>query len=620
VREEQKVKAMRRAKVLGFMLAVFLCIGLATGLQAADFSGTWKGIYKAAEQTGFSEIEVTVTQNGNSLTGHISGVSGDLTGTVAGNVATVTAQFDGACTGTFTGILNSDGIVSVSNVSSGCTAMLSRNLTDRRCWINLHRHLWRPSGAINGNVWAHCTFEDATAARLVTPLGKEMTMAWDEEAADWLLNIGMLTETQATNLPDGIYYYVVNFGNGTTGTNFSGIAGSFPSEFPKITQPAAGATVDETHALTIAWSKWLSAGSSVSPFIWINAGNQSYSVSAASAQTSVPAYSYDDAAAGDFGVSFGDGSGYSSTKNTVTFSHVWTGSGHYVSPPSVMLGRGTIAGSSEEYFFMSYFEGYQVRSASLVTPKNESIPFVQHDYDGDFWNLSITDQTAPAVFTRFPNGNYQINIEFLDDSTDTRTINLSGSFPAAPVITAPADGDVVDPAADLTISWQRWLTEASDAAMIRVMLQQGSGGPLEAFEIWGENIAADKTSVTIPSNYLFSGQSYKLVVLFLQTNGKTSANIVNFQTPQNACSNPAVKVNSSYYDTIQSACDSAADGNTIRIRSALFNEDIALNRNIRTTLKGGHNCEYNANPGYSAIEGSVAISKGTVTIENLIIK
>ncbi|PKN95915.1 MAG: hypothetical protein CVU43_23415, partial [Chloroflexi bacterium HGW-Chloroflexi-5] len=83
---------------------------------------------------------------------------------------------------------------------------------------------------------------------------------------------------------------------------------------------------------------------------------------------------------------------------------------------------------------------------------------------------------------------------------------------------------------------------------------------------------------------------------------------------------PPVRVTGSYFYTVQTAYNSAGDGNTVQITHGLFYEDILLNRNISTILKGGYNCQYDAITGYGTVNGSVTISNGSVTIANLIIK
>lgn len=87
-----------------------------------------------------------------------------------------------------------------------------------------------------------------------------------------------------------------------------------------------------------------------------------------------------------------------------------------------------------------------------------------------------------------------------------------------------------------------------------------------------------------------------------------------------SCQSLPLKINTQYFDTIQMAYDSATEGNTIQVHSLEFTEDVTLDRNITTTLKGGYDCDYTTNPGYTTVHGLLTVSNGTVIIENLVIK
>ena len=86
------------------------------------------------------------------------------------------------------------------------------------------------------------------------------------------------------------------------------------------------------------------------------------------------------------------------------------------------------------------------------------------------------------------------------------------------------------------------------------------------------------------------------------------------------CYPTPVKVSSNYFDAVQTAYNSAASSSTVQIQNHLFTEDLSLNRDITTILDGGYICQYTTNTGYSTIDVTMTISKGTVTIKNLIIK
>ncbi|HTZ17676.1 MAG TPA: SBBP repeat-containing protein [Dissulfurispiraceae bacterium] len=82
---------------------------------------------------------------------------------------------------------------------------------------------------------------------------------------------------------------------------------------------------------------------------------------------------------------------------------------------------------------------------------------------------------------------------------------------------------------------------------------------------------------------------------------------------------PVRKDTTSYYDTIWAGYSGVADAGTLQIEAQTFAEDLTLNRNISVKFQSGYNCNYSANSGFTTINGSMTISGGTVTIENIIL-
>lgn len=68
------------------------------------------------------------------------------------------------------------------------------------------------------------------------------------------------------------------------------------------------------------------------------------------------------------------------------------------------------------------------------------------------------------------------------------------------------------------------------------------------------------------------------------------------------------------YLTLQSAYDSAEDGDTIETRMNVFTDDLNANRNISVILEGGYNCNYTSVTGTTRFNGTMTISNGTVVI------
>jgi hypothetical protein len=84
-----------------------------------------------------------------------------------------------------------------------------------------------------------------------------------------------------------------------------------------------------------------------------------------------------------------------------------------------------------------------------------------------------------------------------------------------------------------------------------------------------------------------------------------------------ACSSAPVKTGVEYYGGVQTAYDQASTGDTIQCRTAGFQGNLNLNRNIQVSIKGGYDCNYLFNGGDTKIQGSVTIRAGKVTAERI---
>jgi hypothetical protein len=86
------------------------------------------------------------------------------------------------------------------------------------------------------------------------------------------------------------------------------------------------------------------------------------------------------------------------------------------------------------------------------------------------------------------------------------------------------------------------------------------------------------------------------------------------------CPSTGAHVGTSYDPSIQSAYSNAIDGSVIQLQAVTFAEDLPMDTDIRVTLKGGYECDFLSNPGYSTLHGQLTISKGKATIDSLIIR
>jgi hypothetical protein len=74
------------------------------------------------------------------------------------------------------------------------------------------------------------------------------------------------------------------------------------------------------------------------------------------------------------------------------------------------------------------------------------------------------------------------------------------------------------------------------------------------------------------------------------------------------------------YSTIQSAYNAARDEDTIEVQAGTYVENDNLNGSVSVTVIGGYDSSFATNSSYSVINGTLIISNGTVTVENIIIQ
>ena len=60
------------------------------------------------------------------------------------------------------------------------------------------------------------------------------------------------------------------------------------------------------------------------------------------------------------------------------------------------------------------------------------------------------------------------------------------------------------------------------------------------------------------------------------------------------------------------------NGGLIKVQGGLFDENLVLDRNMATTIKGGYDSSF-TNQGSTTILRSLIISQGSVTIDNIIL-
>lgn len=89
------------------------------------------------------------------------------------------------------------------------------------------------------------------------------------------------------------------------------------------------------------------------------------------------------------------------------------------------------------------------------------------------------------------------------------------------------------------------------------------------------------------------------------------------------CSNLPVRIARAvpvYFSSLQDAYNSAVSGDTIESRAEVITGDLNVNLNKSVTLTGGYNCDYTRVTGSTTINGTLNLSSGSASIENIIIQ
>jgi hypothetical protein len=77
---------------------------------------------------------------------------------------------------------------------------------------------------------------------------------------------------------------------------------------------------------------------------------------------------------------------------------------------------------------------------------------------------------------------------------------------------------------------------------------------------------------------------------------------------------PFTLISSAYADPV------FASGGTIQARVHEFTENLTFNRSISAIIKGGYDTSYQPGSGLTTVRGTVIVTSGNVTVENLVIR
>jgi hypothetical protein len=138
---------------------------------------------------------------------------------------------------------------------------------------------------------------------------------------------------------------------------------------------------------------------------------------------------------------------------------------------------------------------------------------------------------------------------------------------------------------------------------------------------------SSNTTVSAPLTGLTPDTTYHYRVAGSSVTGKAFGSDVTFTA---SCSPEAIKIGGTIYGSIQSAITNAADGDIIKVKAASFAEDLSFTGAGTVTLKGGYDCAFVSNAGFTTVTGvngaggSITIGgiggTGKVIIENIVVQ
>ena len=171
----------------------------------------------------------------------------------------------------------------------------------------------------------------------------------------------------------------------------------------------------------------------------------------------------------------------------------------------------------------------------------------------------------------------------------------------------------------LLVSTSSLPSAAIGAAYNQTLTASGGHGPYT----WRISAGALPDGLDLSSSGIITGVpittgSYAFTVEVRDANAATASKPLSIIV---ACSAVRIKGASvRYFSSPQTACQSAADGETIEFLAQDFSENLVFDRSVTATLKGGFDCGFTDAYSSTAIVGTLTIKSGTVLVENIVIK
>ena len=149
----------------------------------------------------------------------------------------------------------------------------------------------------------------------------------------------------------------------------------------------------------------------------------------------------------------------------------------------------------------------------------------------------LDEFTFQDLKNKFPEGRYKVRGRSFDGKRLVGAAKFTHDIPKRPLVTAPADGQEVDPN-DLTVTWAD-VTQTVDGHPVDitgyeviVTKEQKKDDP-HGFSkpIYDVHLPPDRNSLSVPPEFLEPGTEYELEVLALEKSGNQTISVSFFTTP-----------------------------------------------------------------------------------------
>jgi hypothetical protein len=512
---------------------------------AYDLSGEWEGHghLTVGLNQGIEHGTCTLVQNGDRVTG-LATTGGVVDAWYTGektlhftyrNDTTLPNPYVGE--GDVTMVSKDIGTVTFSGTDNNNTpvsgqGVMTRNRVSASAWLNLNKVKDLNTARIYGGFWAKVALPNIQSATVTTPQGETFPMSYDASDDDWEVGVDVPIAHLASRFPDGIYYFDILFGDGTRGTDFAFVEGEYPTGFPSFISPVLGATIDERLDLQVTWDAGVAHDSA-----YLSLGDFSVSLSGLATTTIVPASTFAAGQTYNIWLQFSGTPIHNCHKIMTASMDICTSGNRFTEFPNATLIKATYSSGVVFGGLSAQFCAVGVRSATITTPKNETIPLAFKANQGK-WRCFAYSNTLDEAITRFPDGTYRFDVTFEDGTTTSTTTAISGPFPAYPVITSPANGQYRTPGEAFWIAWDP-ATIPADRLWGFWELEKTGTTPDDGETIWEEGILTGMTQSLVPAGVITETVNYELRMGVILKTGKGSMSMVSLH-PNHApvCATP----------------------------------------------------------------------------------